>query len=308
MKVALFGGTGFVGSYIIDNLILEGHDPIVLVREGSESKVVQSSECSIIQGSIEDLNVVNRVLENADAVIYNIGLIREFPRKGITWKNLHFEAAKFCIDLTIKNNIKRFILMSANGVKPTGPGYQKYKWMAEQYLKNTDLDWTIFRPSLLFGDPRGDTRPEFCSQLKRDMISLPVPAPLFHEGILPLKAGNFSMSPIHVSNVASIFSRALTMKKTHNKIYTLGGTKDIIWKDIINIIANSYGKNKWTIPAPAIAIKTLASLFDSFSWFPVTKDQLSMLMEGNTCTTDNIFVDDNHKLIDFEPNQLAYLK
>ena len=308
MKVALFGGTGFVGSYIIDNLILEGHEPIVLVREGSESKVVQSERCKIIQGSINNSNAVNSTLKNADAVIYNIGLIREFPREGITWKNLHFESAKFCMDLSAAKNIKRFILMSANGTKPTGPGYQKYKWMAEQYLKNTDLDWTIFRPSLLFGNPRGDSRPEFCSQLKRDMISLPIPAPLFHEGLLPLKAGDFSMSPIHVSNVASIFSRALTMKKTHRKTYYLGGNKDIIWKDIITIIATSYGKKKWTIPAPAIAIKVLAFLFDSFSWFPVTKDQLSMLMEGNTCATDKIFIDDDHKLIDFEPNQLAYLK
>ena len=51
--------------------------------------------------------------------------------------------------------------MSANGVCPDGTGYQKTKWMSEQYLRNTDLKWTIFRPSTIFGDPRGNGRLNF---------------------------------------------------------------------------------------------------------------------------------------------------
>ncbi|GIT57575.1 MAG: hypothetical protein Ct9H300mP18_10040 [Candidatus Neomarinimicrobiota bacterium] len=64
-------------------------------------------------------------------------------------------------------------MMSANGVKVDGTGYQKTKYLAEEYLKFSNVDWTIFRPSLIFGDPRGGDRPEFCSQLKKDMLSLP---------------------------------------------------------------------------------------------------------------------------------------
>ena len=60
--------------------------------------------------------------------------------------------------------------MSANGVKIDGTGYQKTKHLSEQYLKYTKLNWTIFRPSLVFGDPRGNNRPEFCTQLKKDMF------------------------------------------------------------------------------------------------------------------------------------------
>ncbi|GIT07317.1 MAG: hypothetical protein CM1200mP30_09470 [Pseudomonadota bacterium] len=45
--------------------------------------------------------------------------------------------------------------MSANGVKTDGTGYKKTKMLAEEYLKSVNLDYTIFRPSLVFGDPRG---------------------------------------------------------------------------------------------------------------------------------------------------------
>jgi len=109
---------------------------------------------------------------------------------------LHFHGAKRCIDAAKELKINRFILMSANGVKKMGTGYQSTKMLAEEYLKIANLDYTIFRPSLVFGDPRGDDRPGFCSQLKKDMLSLPFPAPIFHTGLNPFKAGNFALSSI----------------------------------------------------------------------------------------------------------------
>ena len=60
--------------------------------------------------------------------------------------------------------------MSANGAKIDGTGYQETKHLAEEYLKYTNLDWTIFRPSLIFGNPRSDDRPEFCTQLKKKYV------------------------------------------------------------------------------------------------------------------------------------------
>ena len=204
MKVALFGGTGFVGSYIIDELIASGQTPRVLVRPGSEEKLMQEEKCELVYGEINDIGAINNTLLGAEAAIYNIGVIRQYPRKGITYEDLHFDGARSCMDQCENVGIDRFILMSANGVKPDGTGYQKTKWLAEQYLINTGLKWTIFRPSLIFGDPRGSNRPEFCTQLKKDLIKLPIPAPLFHDGIVPVDAGRFSMSPIHVKDVASI--------------------------------------------------------------------------------------------------------
>ncbi|MGD9388469.1 MAG: NAD(P)H-binding protein, partial [Gammaproteobacteria bacterium] len=132
MKVALFGGTGFVGSYLVDTLLAHGHTPRLLVRSGSESKVVQRERCEIVPGDIEDAAAVAECLAGADAVIYNIGLLREFPAQGITWEKMHYEGVVRVVDAAGQAGVRRFILMSANGVKPEGTGYQSTKYRAEQ--------------------------------------------------------------------------------------------------------------------------------------------------------------------------------
>ena len=170
------------------------------------------------------------------------------------------------------------------------------------------MEWTIFRPSLIFGDPRGHDRPEFCTQLKKDLISLPFPAPLFHEGLLPLDAGSFAMSPIHAENVADIFVSSIEKDNHYGKTIELGGETELSWKEIIKIISNACGKKKWVLPAPIIGVKTVAAVFDRFSWFPVTKDQLTMLLEGNTCDSTNYFLENRLKPLPFDINNLFYLK
>ena len=306
MKVALFGATGFVGSYIVDELLNQGHKPIVLVRKDSEKKLPQSSKCNIVIGDINDVEAINKTIQGADAVIYCIGIIREFKNKGITYDNLHFQGAKRCIDAAVETGVNRFILMSANGVKIDGTGYQKTKHLSEQYLKYTKLNWTIFRPSLVFGDPRGNNRPEFCTQLKKDMLNLPIPAPNFHKGLNPLDAGKFAMSPIHVKDVASFFVNAVDMEASSKKTYHLGGVA-YYWKDIIQTIAKAYGKNKWTIPAPALAVQIIASFLGRFSWFPITKDQLTMLVEGNVCESGEFFELFKIEPTPFNTDTLSYL-
>ena len=308
MKVAVFGGTGFVGSYLINELIASDHIPRVLVRSGSEEKLMQADKCEPVNGDISDKNAIGDTLAGTEAVIYNIGIIRHFPRKGITYEALQFDGVRYCIKQCKELGIDRFILMSANGVRPDGTEYQRTKWLAEQYLMNTGLKWTIFRPSLIFGDPRGSNRPEFCTQLKNDLIRLPIPAPLFHNGIVPVDAGRFSMSPIHVKDVASIFIGSLNSEDTISKIFELGGPHTLGWKEIIKTIAKGSGKNKWTIPAPAIFIRSLATVFDRFSWFPITRDQLTMLMEGNTCETSDLFTKFRAVPIPFTAEELSYLK
>tara|TARA_B100000029_G_C17521912_1_gene940232 strand:- start:570 stop:1487 length:918 start_codon:yes stop_codon:yes gene_type:complete len=304
MKVAIFGGTGFVGNYISNKLLLEQFKPKCLVRKGSESKILD--QCEIITGDIQNRNSIIKTIEDTDAIIYNIGIIREFPKKGITFEELHFDGLKNSIEIAQQINVKRFILMSANGVKSNGTEYQKTKWRAEQLLKESNLNWTIFKPSLIFGDPMVDGQPEFCIQLKKDMLSLPFPAPLFYQGLLPFNAGNFSMSPIHVENVADFFVNALKMKSTEQKTYNLGGPETITWKNIIHNIALASGKMTWKIPAPIGPIKMVASIFDEFEWFPVTKDQLTMLIEGN-CVNENYFDEFSITPKSFNQENLKYL-
>lgn len=296
MKVSVFGGSGFVGDYIISELIKNNLTPYVLVRLGNESKITEYKKCNIVTGDIDNGTAVEQTMMNTEAIIYNIGIIREFKSSPslsvpvhdeVTFEKLHFEGLKKCVDQAKKLNIKRFILMSANGVKEDGTGYQSTKFRAEEYLKSSGLDYTIFQPSLIFGNSFG--KQEFCKQLKNDMLSLPIPAPLFHQGFLPFNAGNFKMSPVHVEDVAKCFVNSLKEKKSFGKTFSLGG-KELTWKQITKTIAIASDKeDKMFIPAPVLPVKIIASFFDRFSWFPIAKDQLTMLLEGNTCDGSEAF-------------------
>ena len=112
MKVALFGSTGFVGSYIVKKLISEAFTPRVLIRKASSPKITFG--CELIYGDIQDKNAVIKTIKGTNAVIYNIGIIRQFPKKSITFKELHFDGLNRCIEIGKSIGVKRFILMSAN--------------------------------------------------------------------------------------------------------------------------------------------------------------------------------------------------
>lgn len=306
MKVAIFGGTGFVGKYILSALVNKNHDIYTLTRLGSEKKINHIKKINIISGNLDNQNAIKKTLLNCSAVIYNIGIIREFKAKGITYKKTHFDYVKNVIYQAKKNNIKHFVLMSANGAKLNGTEYQKTKYLAEDYLKKSGLNYTIFRPSLIFGRPNNEK--EFCSEIKEKMLSLPIPAPLFFEGFNLKSAGKFSMSPIHVENIADFFSKSLLNKSHYMQSYNLGGLQNYTWKEIIQIIAKTLDKKKWMIPTPAMPIKILANLFDQFSFFPITCDQINMIIEGNTCESKSLFKKFKITPIPFNPKNLSYLK
>ena len=92
MKVALIAGTGFVGSYITDELIAHDMIPRLLVRQGAESKLLQPERCELVFGDLShDLRrvLVPAILETllgGDAVIYNVGIIRALPAQGLTYE------------------------------------------------------------------------------------------------------------------------------------------------------------------------------------------------------------------------------
>jgi uncharacterized protein YbjT (DUF2867 family) len=306
MKVTIFGGSGYVGSYLIDELLEKGHHPVLLIRPESRYKVNHRQHCTLIDGDIADPEAVHAAVSGADAVIYNIGILREFPVQGVTYQALHLEGARRAMDAAEDAGVRRFLLMSANGVKADGTGYQRTKYEAEQYLKTTSLQWTIFRPSVLFGDPRG--RMEFATQLYRDIVCSPLPAPLFYDGLLPVNAGMFRMSPVHVKDVATVFVKALNMPETTGQIYELCGPQALSWKDILQIIAAAAGTSKRALPAPAMLLKVLAAALDQYAFFPITRDQLTMLMEGNTCGGQDAFQTFGLEPAPFDTTRLSYLQ
>ena len=304
MRVAIIGGTGFVGSYIVDELLEQGHEISMLVREGSEHKVRHSESTRIVAGSIESSRDIADVVAGCDAVIYCVGILREFPSKRITFEATQFDGVANTVEAALQNGVQRFVLMSANGVKIPGTRYQETKKRAEDLVLASSLDATVLRPSVIFGDPRGQM--EFATQIYQDMVKPPIPAIGFFSGLKPA-SGAVLMSPVHVEDVARAFVNALTNPSTVGETYNLGGPEIVSWTEMIRRVAAATDRKKWVIPFPIGAMKIAATLFDWLPFFPVTRDQLIMLAEGNTASPETIESLTGNAPVAFLPERLMYL-
>lgn len=304
MKVAVIGGTGFVGSYIAESLVRDGHDVSMLVRPGSEAKVPSGIPVTTTSGDIASQDALNAVLAGCDAVIYCVGILRAYPRQGITFESTQYEGVVRVVEAAIANDVGRFVLMSANGVRLQGTRYQETKRRAEEVVLGSGLAATVLRPSVIFGDPRG--RMEFATQLNRDMVQPPLPAIGFFSGWRPA-TGPVMMSPVHVADVASAFSSVLTNEASVGATYVIAGPEDLSWVQMLRIIAAASGRKKWIIPFPISLMTLAATLLDWLPFFPVTRDQLTMLAENNVGDPTILESLIGRQPRAFSPGNLAYL-
>ena len=294
MRVALIGGTGFVGSYLVDALADAGHEIRLLVRPGSEHKVRKGAQT--VAGDVSSTAALQDTLEGCDAVIYCVGLLREFPRRGITFETTQYQGVVDTVAAAKKVGVNRLLLMSAIGVKDPGTKYQSTKRRAEVHALESGLDVTVLRPSVIFGDPRGTM--EFATQLNRDMVRPPLPAVNF---------GGVRMSPVHVEDVAAAFVAALEDRGTIGKTLELAGPEILGWGDMVRRIAAATGKSKLMLSMPLWLMKIGATLFDWLPFYPVTRDQLIMLGEGNTGSTETLEKLITREARSFSATELQYL-
>jgi len=304
MRVAIIGATGFVGGHLVEALIANGYEPSVLVRPGSQGKLRCADRCRIVSGKMSVVDLQN-VLRDCEAVIYNVGILREFPRQGITFEATQYQGVVDTLEAARRVDVRRMLLMSANGIRQPGVAYQETKLRAELALKASGLAYTIFRPSVIFGDPHGGM--EFATQLYRDMVKPPLPALAFHTGCKP-STGQLLMSPVHVADVAAAFVAALDNEDTIDRTYTLGGPDTLSWTDMLRCIAAACGRHKMIVPVPISVMQLAATLLDRLPVFPVTRDQLTMLAEGNTASPDDLQSLIGRPAKKFAADNLAYLR
>ncbi len=292
-RVAVIGGTGFVGSYVCEAIAAAGHRVALLVRPGSADKIPDGLDADTVEGDLADDDALRRLIEGCDAVVYLVGILREEPGSGITFEKVQYEGAARATDIAVECGVRRLLLMSANGVDAQATAYQRTKFRAERHAESADIEHTIFRPSIVFGDPRG--RMEFATQLYRDMVRLPVPAIGFRVGWTP--AGDrVRMGPVHVRDVADAFARALHDRQTIGETYELCGPDVLTWDEMIDTVARAVGKSKLILPMPTGLMRLGATLLDWIPAFPVTRDQLTMLEQSNVCASNR-----TSELIDREP-------
>jgi len=272
MKVFLAGGTGFVGGEILSQLTDAGHTCRCLVRRGSESKVPTIGSLEVHAGDATAPPTLENALSGCDAVINLIGVIREFPRRGVTFRRLHYEATLNLVEVAQKQGVKRFIQMSANGTRENASTpYHQTKWQAEQVIRTSGLDWTVFRPSMIFG--AGDQFVNMLADMMRRMPIMPV-----------VGDGRYRMSPVAVEDVAAGIVSALTMPDTIGRTYHCCGPDSLSYDEILDRIGHALGRGRVRkLHHPVFLLKPVVSLLESFPQFPLTNTQMTMLLEGNVC-------------------------
>jgi NADH dehydrogenase len=119
--------------------------------------------------------------------------------------------------------------------------------------------------------------------------------------------GDYPMQPVSVFEVAEIFQKSCENTEIINKEFSICGNKILTYKELLQLIMKIKNWNKILISVPESIIKLNITLFGNFSWFPLTKDQFQMLIEGNSCTNREIFEILNIKSLDIEKVLKTYL-
>lgn len=274
-RILVTGATGFVGNAVVESLIENGYQPVALVREGSESKLKCDAE--IVHGDVLDKESLIKALEGVYAVIHLVGIIREYPKKGVTFENMHHIATNNIVEACKTAGIKRYVHMSANGTRADAVSmYHKTKYEAEETVRHSGLTYTIFRPSLIYGQDDS-----FINMLAGYMKGTPV--------FTYFGDGSYPMAPIYVKDVADCFAKSIDAPQTNGMIYPLCGEKVYTYKEVLKLVGKALGKNIILMPVPEFAISLSISIFGKTDWFPITRDQFIMLTEGNTCDTNDAF-------------------
>jgi uncharacterized protein YbjT (DUF2867 family) len=269
MRIFLAGGTGFVGSHLKRALVAKGHSVNLLVHNRGAAMEPGIEE---IEGDATMLPTFIDGVKGCDAVINLIGIIREARGRGITFERLHVEATRNMLSAAQAVGVKRLLQMSALGTRAgSGSGYFRSKFKAEEEVRASGLDYTIFRPSIIFGP--GDA---FVNQFAKILRISPV-MPVIGDG-------KYQMQPISVDDVARCFVDALQMPETIGKTYQLCGPDRMTFNEILDTIGRALGKDRvLKIRNPLFLMRLIVPVLEGFPLFPISSDQLAMLVEGSIC-------------------------
>jgi uncharacterized protein YbjT (DUF2867 family) len=276
-SVCILGGSGFVGTEIVTRLAARGWPVRVPTRSASHAhhlRVLPTVEIAV--ADVHDPAALARLFAGTDVVINLVGILNERGRSGAGFRRAHSELAAHVVSAARAQRVPRLLHMSALGVAADAPShYLRSKYEAEQAVRGAGaaLDWTIFRPSVIFGS-RDSLTNRFARLLR------------LSGGVLPLARARARFAPIYAGDVADAFVRAADDRSTIRGTYELCGPQLLTLADIVRITASAAGRRARIVPLPDFIARLQAAVFDFVPGKPFSSDNYRSLTVDSVCRED----------------------
>ncbi|GAB2553645.1 complex I NDUFA9 subunit family protein [Rhodanobacter koreensis] len=271
-QLVILGGTGFVGSHLVPRLAADGHRIVLLSRNREQHRELGVlPQVRVRSADVYNDDVLRRELDGADAVINLIGILN--PRGKHSFQRAHVELTKRVIAACHASSVKRLHQMSSLKAGQGLSQYLKTRGEAEALVKSSGLDWTIYQPSVIFGEGDGLVS-RFATLLRR----MPV---------LPLARAKVRMAPTWVGDVAEAISRCVGSDKLgQRRSFELYGPEALTLGDIVRAIRDSAGLRTPIIPLPDSLGRLQAQFAGLLPGKPFSLDNFLSLRTDSVGKTD----------------------
>ena len=242
--ILLIGGNGFVGRVIAAQLQIQGYSVLLPTSHLAAARELRMlPKVHLEDADVHDFDELQSLcacIQPNGAVINLVGVLHDKQAEpyGKVFKAAHVDLPKNIITAMQMHGLKRYLHMSALGADANGPSmYQRSKGDGEAAVKASNLDWTIFRPSVIFG-----AQDQFINLFSKLAKLFPA---------MPLANHQAKFQPVCVDDVATAFVMALTMPKTIHQSYDLVGPTVYNMKEIVEFAARKAKTSCRIIPVPA---------------------------------------------------------
>lgn len=263
-RIAVFGGTGFIGRHVTPLLVNAGATVRVIGRHLDHMATpaqAQVSEC--MQADVRDDDAVARALAGADAVINLVGILTETASQ--TYEGLHVDAARRIATAAARQETRRLIHVSALGATRNSPALSdRTKAEGELAVRAASPAATIVRPSLVYGEDD-----HFFTMLAAISSRSPV---------LPLiGGGNTLFQPVAVADIAAGLVQLLKRPDTAGETYEFGGPAVYSFSELVRLLLAALGRPRLLISIPFAVAEVMAGLLERLPNPPLTRDQVRLL-------------------------------
>jgi len=277
--ILVTGGSGFVGSHIVRRLIDLQMPVKALVynrRRAENEGRLKGLPSELVQGDIMRAATLKPAMEGIVAVIHTAAIAVETGDR--TYETINYQGTIHVVDAARAAGIKRFINLSQLGADPFLPyRFLASKGKAQAYVAQSDLDWTAFRPSVIWGP-----EDEFANTFARLVPLSPFIFPI-------IGSGKAEFQPVWVEDVVTCIIKSLAEPATVRKEYELGGPEVLTIEEIEKRTLEAINAKRKLVHVPLPLIRILVTLMQIFlASPPVTRGLLELLAISNVTTANTI--------------------